>query len=63
MGFAQAPTYINTTTTIFAGSGTAWYGDVTFGPNAVVYLQDGASPIFFGKNMVVDPAATFYLRK
>lgn len=57
--FAQAPTYINGPTTIFAASGTVWYGDVTFGPNAVVYLEDGATPIFFGKNMVVDPAATF----
>lgn len=59
IGYSQAPTYINGPTTIFAASGTVWYGDVTFGPNAVVYLEDGATPIFFGKHMVVDPAATF----
>jgi uncharacterized repeat protein (TIGR01451 family)/gliding motility-associated-like protein len=59
IGYAQAPTYINTTTTFFAGSGLAWYGDVTFGPNAIVYIEDGAMPIFFGKNMVIDPAARF----
>lgn len=57
--WAQAPTYINTTTTFFVGSGLAWYGDVTFGPNAVVYIEDGATPIFYGKNMIVDPAAKF----
>lgn len=59
IGYGQAPTYINGPTTIFAASGTVWYGDVTFGPNAVVYIEDGATPIFFGKNMVVDPSATF----
>ncbi|RYD95848.1 MAG: DUF11 domain-containing protein [Sphingobacteriales bacterium] len=59
MGFAQAPTYINTTFDINAGVPVTWYGDVTFGPNAVVYIEDGATAIFYGKNMVIDPAATF----
>jgi uncharacterized repeat protein (TIGR01451 family)/gliding motility-associated-like protein len=57
--FAQAPTYINTTFNINAGVPVTWYGDVTFGPNAVVYIENGAMGIFYGKNMVVDPAATF----
>jgi uncharacterized repeat protein (TIGR01451 family)/gliding motility-associated-like protein len=56
---AQAPTYINTTFNINAGVPVTWYGDVIFGPNAVVYLEDGAVGIFYGKNMVVDPGATF----
>ncbi|RYD90478.1 MAG: hypothetical protein EOP54_23925, partial [Sphingobacteriales bacterium] len=59
IGYAQAPTYINGPTTIFASGTTVWYGDVTFGPAAVVYIEDGATPIFFGKNMVVDPGARF----
>ncbi|RYE12486.1 MAG: DUF11 domain-containing protein, partial [Sphingobacteriales bacterium] len=59
IGYAQAPTYINTTFNINAGVPTTWYGDVTFGPNAVVYIEDGAQGIFYGKNMVVDPGATF----
>ncbi|RYD92390.1 MAG: DUF11 domain-containing protein, partial [Sphingobacteriales bacterium] len=52
-------TYINTTFNINAGVPTTWYGDVTFGPEAVVYIEDGAQGIFYGKNMVVDPGATF----
>jgi uncharacterized repeat protein (TIGR01451 family)/gliding motility-associated-like protein len=56
---AQAPTYINGPTTIFAASTTVWYGDVMFGPNAIVTIEDGAAPVFYGKNMTVDPAATF----
>ena len=57
--FAQSPTYINTTFNINAGVPITWYGDVTFGPNAVVYIEDGGLGIFYGKNMVVDPGATF----
>lgn len=56
---AQAPTYINTTFNINAGVPVTWYGDVTFGPNAVVYIEDGGVGIFYGKNMVIDPGATF----
>lgn len=56
---AQAPTYINDNFNINAGMPTTWYGDVTFGPNAVVYIEDGAQAIFYGKNMVVNPSATF----
>lgn len=58
-GWAQAPTYINTTLNINAGVPVSWYGDVTFGPNAVVYIEDGGIGLFYGKNMVIDPAATF----
>lgn len=57
--WAQSPTYINTTFNINAGVPVTWYGDVTFGPNAVVYIEDGAMAIFYGKNMVVDPGAKF----
>lgn len=57
--WAQAPTYINTTFNINAGVPVTWYGDVTFGPNAVVYIEDGGVGIFYGKNMVIDPGATF----
>ena len=57
--FAQEPTYINTTFNINAGVPVTWYGDVTFGPNAVVYIEDGGVGIFYGKNMVIDPGATF----
>ncbi|RYY32694.1 MAG: hypothetical protein EOP46_18360, partial [Sphingobacteriaceae bacterium] len=57
--WAQSPTYINTTFNVNAGVPVTWYGDVTFGPDAVVYLEDGATAIFYGKNMVVDPAAKF----
>lgn len=59
LGFAQAPTYINSTFNINAGVPVTWYGDVTFGPNAIVYIEDGGVGIFYGKNMVVDPGATF----
>jgi len=57
--WAQSSTYINTTFNVNAGVPVTWYGDVTFGPEAVVYLEDGATAIFYGKNMVVDPAAKF----
>lgn len=56
---AQSPTYINETFNINAGVPVVWYGDVTFGPNAVVYLEDGASATFYGKNMLVNPNAKF----
>lgn len=56
---AQSPTYINGTFNINAGVPVAWYGDVTFGPNALVYIEDGATAIFYGKNMTVDAAAKF----
>ncbi|RYF24934.1 MAG: DUF11 domain-containing protein [Flavobacteriales bacterium] len=58
-GYSQSPTYINTTFNINAGVPVTWYGDVTFGPNAVVYIEDGGVGIFYGKNMVIDPGATF----
>ncbi|RYF25580.1 MAG: DUF11 domain-containing protein [Flavobacteriales bacterium] len=57
--WAQAPTYINTTFNINAGIPLSWYGDVIFGPNAVVYIEDGATALFYGKNMEVDPGARF----
>lgn len=56
---AQDPTHINGTFNINAGVPLTWYGDVTFGPNAVVFIEDGAIANFYGKNMVVDPGATF----
>lgn len=56
---AQSPTYINTNFDINAGVPVTWYGDVTFGPDAVVYIEDGAMAIFYGKNMTIDPAARF----
>ncbi|WP_113638096.1 gliding motility-associated C-terminal domain-containing protein [Nubsella zeaxanthinifaciens] len=57
--WAQATTYINGAFDINAGMPVTWYGDVTFGPNAVVYIEDGATAIFYGKNMVVSAGATF----
>lgn len=59
LGMAQQSTYINTTFDINADKSITWYGDVTFGPNAVVYIEDGALAIFYGKNMVIDPGAKF----
>lgn len=59
VGYSQSSTYINGNFDINAGVPTTWYGDVTFGPDAVVYIEDGATAIFYGKNMVVDPAARF----
>jgi uncharacterized repeat protein (TIGR01451 family)/gliding motility-associated-like protein len=56
---AQSPTYINGTFNINAGFPVVWYGDVTFGPNALVYIEDGATATFYGKNMTVDAAAKF----
>lgn len=56
---AQHSTYINTTYDINAGQPVIWYGDVTFGPQAVVYLEDGATAVFYGKNMIIDPGAKF----
>ena len=58
-GYSQSATYINGNFDINAGVPTTWYGDVTFGPEAVVYLEDGATAIFYGKNMTIDPAARF----
>ncbi|MCX2576146.1 hypothetical protein [Pedobacter sandarakinus] len=57
--YGQSATYINGPIDINAGVPLTWYGDVTFGPNAVVYIEDGATALFYGKNMVVDPAAKF----
>jgi len=57
--WGQSATYINETFNINAGMPVTWYGDVTFGPNAVVYIEDGANAIFYGKNMAIDPNATF----
>ncbi|KQN32481.1 hypothetical protein ASE92_17940 [Pedobacter sp. Leaf41] len=54
-GFAQSPTYINTYITILAADDTVWYGDVTFGSDIVVYLEDGTTTIFYGKKMVILP--------
>ncbi|RYD98055.1 MAG: DUF11 domain-containing protein [Sphingobacteriales bacterium] len=59
LAFAQSSTYINSNLDINAGVPTTWYGDVTFGPDAVVYIEDGATAIFYGKNMTIDPAARF----
>lgn len=56
---AQHSTYINTTFDINAGHPITWYGDVTFGPEAVVYIEDGAMAVFYGKNMIIDPLAKF----
>jgi uncharacterized repeat protein (TIGR01451 family)/gliding motility-associated-like protein len=56
---AQSPTYINDEFNINAGSPVLWYGDVTFGPNAVVYLEDGAIATFYGKNMSINATAKF----
>lgn len=56
---AQSPTYINETFNINAGVSVAWYGDVTFGPKAVVYIEDGAKATFYGQNMTVNAGAKF----
>ncbi len=56
---AQSPIYINDEFSINAGSPVLWYGDVTFGPNAVVYLEDGAIATFYGKNMSINATAKF----
>lgn len=59
LSYGQSPTYINGNFDINAGVPVTWYGDVTFGPDAVVYIEDGAMAIFYGKNMTIDPAARF----
>lgn len=59
LSYGQSSTYINENFDINAGVPVTWYGDVTFGPNAVVYIEDGATAIFYGKNMTVEPGATF----
>ncbi len=59
VSYGQSATYINDSFDINAGTPVTWYGDVTFGPNAVVYIEDGATAIFYGKNMNIDPAARF----
>lgn len=59
LAFGQSPTYINGSFDINAGVPITWYGDVEFGPDAVVYLEDGAQAIFYGRNMVVSPSARF----
>lgn len=59
LSYGQSSTYINGNFDINAGVPVTWYGDVTFGPNAVVYIEDGATAIFYGKNMTVEPGATF----
>uniref|UniRef100_UPI0037C18EE5 hypothetical protein n=1 Tax=Daejeonella sp. TaxID=2805397 RepID=UPI0037C18EE5 len=56
---AQTTTYINDAFNINAGTPVVWHGDVIFGPNAVVYIEDGAIAYFYGKNMTVNPAAQF----
>lgn len=59
IGLAQQATFINTTFNINADKPITWYGDVTFGPKAVVYIEDEAYAVFFGKNMNIDPEAKF----
>lgn len=56
---AQTTTYINSAFNMNAGIPVVWHGDVIFGPNAVVYIEDGAIAYFYGKNMSVNPAAQF----
>jgi hypothetical protein len=56
---AQTSTYINDAFNINVGIPVVWHGDVIFGPNAVVYIEDGAIAYFYGKNMTVNPAAKF----
>ncbi|MBY0245137.1 MAG: gliding motility-associated C-terminal domain-containing protein [Sphingobacteriaceae bacterium] len=56
---AQQATYINHPTTFFANQGFSWFGNVTFGPNAIVHIQDGAKLSFYGETMKVEPGAKF----
>jgi hypothetical protein len=57
---AQDAIYIDGPVFIGAADLTQWYGDVTFGPDAEIYIEDGAAPLFYGKNMIVNPGANFY---
>lgn len=56
---AQTATYINEPFNMNAGTPVVWHGDVIFGPDAVVYIEDGAIAYFYGKNMTVNPATKF----
>jgi hypothetical protein len=56
---AQDPVYLDGVVFIGKDDLTQWYGDVTLGPNAEVYIEDDAAALFYGKNMTIDPNAQF----
>lgn len=54
------PIYIDGSVFIGAADNTQWYCDVTFGPSAQVYIEDGAAPLFYGASMTINPTAQFF---
>jgi hypothetical protein len=56
----SSPTTISGTFFIYSGSNTQWYGDVTLGPGAQLYIQDGETVTFNGGHFTIDPSAKVY---
>jgi hypothetical protein len=42
------------------GQYAEFYGDFVLGPNAELYIEDGATVYFYGANFTIDPAAKIY---
>jgi len=54
------PIYINGTYQVSASQNEQWYGNVTLGPNAKLYIQDGARILFYGVKFKMEPGAQVY---
>jgi hypothetical protein len=54
------PIYINGPRYIYAGQNVQWYGNVELGPDAQLYIEDGAKVFFYGASMKLAPGAKIY---
>ncbi|UWY28023.1 gliding motility-associated C-terminal domain-containing protein [Flavobacterium sp. TR2] len=52
--------YIDGPYHVAAGESEQWYGDVTLGPNAKLYIEDDAKILFYGANFKMEPGAQIY---
>lgn len=52
--------YIDGPYHVTAGESEQWYGDVTLGPNAKLYIEDDAKILFYGANFKMEPGAQIY---
>lgn len=53
------PTYIDGIYFIGAADNAQFFGDVVFGPNAQVYVEDGVALTFYGANVTIPATAQF----
>lgn len=54
------PIYINGPYFVGAGVSEQWYGNVELGPDAELYIEDGAKILFYGAGLKMNPGAKIY---